>query len=58
MPTIVWVSGAIGTSLGVVTVASADHFPALRSQLKNWGSAMLCISAMLCGFALALVALV
>jgi hypothetical protein len=58
MPTIVWISGAVGTSLGVVTVALADHFPALRSPLKNWGGAMLCISAMLCGFGLALVSLV
>jgi hypothetical protein len=56
MPTIVWVSGAAGISLGILAVAMADNFPAIRSRLKNWGSTMLCISAALLGlgFGLAL----
>jgi hypothetical protein len=55
MPSIIWISAIIGTSLGVLTVASADSFPALHAKLTNWGSAMLCISAMIFGFGLALV---
>jgi len=55
MPTIVWISGAIGTSLGILTVAAADNFPAMRTQLRSWGSMMLCISAALFGFGVALV---
>ena len=55
MPTIVWVSGAIGTSIGILAVASADNFPSLRVRLRSWGSAMLCVGAALFGFGVALV---
>ena len=58
MPTIVWISGAIGTSIGVLAVASADSFPAVRARLRSWGSMVLCISAALFGFGVALVSLV
>ena len=58
MPTIVWVSGAIGTSIGILAVASADSFPAMRVQLRSWGSTVLCVSAALFGFGVALVSLV
>jgi len=55
MPTIVWVSAVIGTSFGILAVAVADSFPSVRPQLTNWGGTMLCASAALFGFALALV---
>lgn len=55
MPTIIWVSAAVGTSCGILAVAVADSFPSARPQLKNWGGTMLCASAALFGFALALV---
>ena len=55
MPTVVWVSAVIGTSAGIMAVAVADSFPAVRPQLTKWGSTVLCASAMLFGFALALV---
>jgi len=58
MPTIVWISGAIGTSIGIFAVASADSFPAIRAPLRSWGSTVLCVSAALFGFGVALVSLV